>query len=256
MSANKKTALCVAIAAIISGCGGKSSETTVISQNNELPESVKVTGTVMKGLVNGAEISACVVSNKQITNSCFTSPIATDGTYSLLLPKNLMHFQLVPSSNSTMLDEALGKPINIPLDFKLRAGIDLSNNANLAQTVNITPLSDMAVQTVFTQGGMTTDSITKANQGVSVLYGFNNLTTKPINSNSSNILNATDEEKHLSLTLATISQMAKDKDSGCDIGTDGQRVNCVVNNFSNSLALDLVNGVIKYSDSGDRKSVV
>lgn len=92
----------------------------------------------------------------------------------------------------------------------------ICDNVQNGMSVNVTPLTEIAVDIAYGMNGkLTSSNISSANQKVSDAFKIDIITTKPLDP-TTDISTATQNQKDYTLILATISQMMKD--NTMDIG--------------------------------------
>jgi hypothetical protein len=224
----------LSIALLAAGCGGGGGSS---SSNGPDVATRSVSGTAAKGIIKGGLVQVFAL-DAQGTRG--TSPVATattgaDGTFSVAIPKDLLLFvvEVSATAGAVMADEATGKDIPMPANMVMRNIVTLAAGAE-SYTGAVTPLTEMAVKAAEkADGGLTAANIELAKAGVRKSLGFDPETVKPVNSNSGEAVNATEEQKTQALVLAAISKMAMDGALGC-VAAD---ISCVVKNVTEAATL-------------------
>jgi hypothetical protein len=230
----------LATALIAAGCGGGGSST---SDNTAQAGGTTVSGVAAKGLIHGGRVQLFAFDAK--TDKLVAAPVSTvktgaDGGYSADIGNATGAFliQVDAVEGTTMGDEATGEELPMPTTLKLRSAFEFDTTAGKAVAAHVSPFTEMIVITAENApGGLTKANREKAKAAISVLLGFDPTKVKPVASNSDNAANATEEEKIQSLSLATLSKLAKDNAFGC-IGAPAEKIACVVNRFTTSATLN------------------
>jgi len=228
-SALRLTALSLALVA--AGCGGGSSG----SDNGAGTRSIS--STAAKGAIKGGlvQLFALDAQGQRSATPSATATTASDGSFTVALPKNLLMFIIEVSAapGAVIADEATGQDIPVPTNLVLRNVVTLADGAD-SYTGSVTPLTELTVRTAEkASGGLNAANIASAKEGVRKLFGFDPETVTPINANSADVTNASDTQKIQALILAAISQMSKDGVLGCAAAD----IKCVVDKVASAGSL-------------------
>lgn len=208
----------LSMALLAAGCGGGGSDGPTSSGSSNLTvQGTAAKGIIKKGTVKVFEIGA---DGKPGASPVATGTTADDGTYSVAIPKNVLNFIVEVSAGpgATMMDEIKGE-IAVPDGLKLRNVVALTQAPDGPYTGHVSPLTELTVKTAENAaGGLSTANIAHAKEAVRTVLGFDPEQVKPVNSNSTAALKASEQEKSQSLILAAVSQMAASGAAGCAPG--------------------------------------
>jgi hypothetical protein len=224
----------LSVALLAAGCGGGGDSS---SSNDSGVTTRSVSGTAAKGIIKGGlvQVYALDAQGKKGASPVATATTGTDGTFTVSLPKDLLTFvvEVSATAGAVIADEATGRDIPVPVGMVLRNIVTLAVGAE-SYTGAVTPLTELAVKTAEkATGGLTAANIALAKAGVRKLFGFDPETVKPVNANSPDAANATEEQKIQALVLAAISKMAKDGVLGCAAAD----IKCVVDKVADAGSL-------------------
>jgi hypothetical protein len=188
------------------GCGGGSGATTPVAGNGTM------SGTAVKGPVNGATITAYGISNGVMGTQVASGTTDAQGNYQISIGTYAGPVML-QLSGGTFIDEATGAPMSMSPGDVMTAVIPSVTSGETITNIMVTPLTSMAQAMAGNMaGGMTGANITAANTSVGTYFMVSDiLHTQPMNplvTNSGNT--ATLDMKNYGMSLAAISQSAKD----------------------------------------------
>lgn len=195
----------VALAAILSACGGGGDSTTASAST-----STTITGHAIKGPVSGATITAYSLAGGAAGAQLGQGTTAGDGSYSMTVPMTSGPMML-RVTGGTYIDESTGSPTTMSSTQGMTAVLSAVTGG--MGEVQITPLTSMA-QTMAAgmPGGMSGANIDAANTAVGGYFMVPDiLHTMPMNPLSAGA-SATASQAMLNygMTLAAMSQYAKD----------------------------------------------
>ncbi len=260
----RTTALMLLASFLLVSCGGGGGGTT---SGNSAPgaNEVIISGRAAKGTILNATVRATQIINGQLGGTSKDVTLGSNGDFSVSMPKGLVHLQVIPNTNSTTQDEAIGVAVALPPEFRFRAAADLTDLTATAVSINITPFSEIGVALTEKSGGLTAANINKANSGIANILGFDHLGTTPIQSNDTvGLTSATVSEKKLSVLNAAVSNMAATDALSCGVqATYGQTINCTVAKLAEQFqmnnaatVLPLATGVIQSTTANSTPMVL
>lgn len=221
----------LSIALLAAGCGGGGGGGN--SSGGSTAASTSVSGTAAKGIIKGGLVQVFAIDAQGVkgTTPVATGTTASDGTFTVSVPKSVLSFvvEVSATTGTVMADEATGRDLPMPTDLKLRNVVALSE-ATDSYTGAVSPLTEMAVKVAESAGSLTPANIQQAKAEMVGRFGFDPEAVKPVNMNSAEAANATDEQKKQALILAGISRMARDGDTS--LGCAAQDLACVVTKVS------------------------
>src|SRR5450830_1059581 len=234
-------------AALLAACGGGGSSGGPAPGAPDVPVAPvaqrSVNGVAAKGIVKKARVQLFALDAQGNKGSAPLASTVTgdDGSYSVKIATTVLNFviEVDAASGASMADEASGQDVEFPAGLKLRTLVQLAAADETAVTSHVSPLTEMVARTAErASGGLSAANIAQAKTGVIAALGFDPEKTRPVNSNSAAAASATPEERMQSLTLAAISTLAQDKQLGCAQAAISARIACVVQNVSQSAALN------------------
>ena len=191
------------VLSIITACGGGGGATTQGS----------ISGTVTKGPLSNATVTAYAINNGQRGTQISTATTAANGSFTMTMGSYAGPVMLQVSGGS-YTDEANGTPMTMaPGDVMTAVMPNIAAGAAISG-IQVTPVTAMA-QTMAQHmtGGMTDANITAANTGMGNYFTVSDiLHTQPINPlipGSGTAVGITQDMKNYGLTLAAMSQSAK-----------------------------------------------
>lgn len=214
-----KSMVAVAMAALITGCGGGGG-----SEAPQTPSSIAVEGLAVKGPMAKAKISfyKTTADGKQ---GDLLQETASDekGHYSVTLNGYsgvVLAVASVVPGQTTLYDEATGKTISPAAGFVLKASF--SAESGKAYSAQINPFTDLAtVAAMAKSGGLTIGNVEQANSDLATALNFNPLTLAPTFDADNKPTNSA------AGALAAVSQMALSGEFGCAVGDQAAKISCV-----------------------------
>lgn len=188
------------------GCGGGSGsgdgETSSVSG--------VITGTAVKGPVNGATVTAFAISNGMMGAQIGTGTTDAQGNFYVSIGAYSGPVML-QMSGGTYTDEATGASMTMQSGDVMTSVMPQANAGAVMSGVQITPLTSMAqARAQSMSGGMTPANIAAANTAMGNYFSVNNiLYTHPMNPLTPGSGNgATQEMRNYGIVLAAMSQYA------------------------------------------------
>lgn len=177
--------------------GGDSADSTVIA------------GVASKGPLNMASIRVHAVNTNGSIGSLLGSTTTDEqGNYSVTISSHTGPV-VISASGGTYIDEATGQTSTIPAEAPLRAAVVLAGAGS--SQVAVTAMTELAVRLAAAAvGGFSATNIAEANDNVSRQFGFNVVTTQPVEPTASAIAGAGGASANYTCALATLSQQAHD----------------------------------------------
>jgi len=186
--------------------GGGSSATTPVASNGTM------SGTAVKGPVNGATITAYGITNGVMGAQLATGMTDAQGNYQISIGtySGPVMLQL---SGGAFIDEATGATMAMSPGDVMTAVISSVTSGETITNTMVTPLTSMAQAMAGNMsGGMTGANIAAANSSIGSYFMVNDiLHTQPMNPLVSGASGtATQDMKNYGMAIASISQSAKD----------------------------------------------
>jgi len=189
--------LAVLSVVVITACGGGGGSTTTASNSN----STVLDGIASKGPIANGTVSVYAVENGQKGKLLMTTTTGQDGSFTA----NLGSYSgpmMVEVTGGAYKDEATGNTVQMG-SMMLRTAL---NSASGTVTVAVTPITEMAVQSMGTT--MTSDAISAANSMMASKFSMTDIVhTKP-HDVSTTAEAGKDNETYYGLMLAAMSQMS------------------------------------------------
>lgn len=206
----------LAVAVLLSACGGGSSESSSVSQT--------VSGSVIKGPLNRAKVTAYKVKDDgHLGDKLGETVSGADGSYVLDFKdySGVVVVEATVTDSTLMYDEATGQNIKPATGFKLRAAVNSTGGTFTAQ---INPLSEVAVVAAEKKGSFNRANVEQANKDLRESVGFDPLTEKP------GFDDQGQPNNKAAVAMAAISKMAASDDlTACaSQTTQAAKVKCVV----------------------------
>jgi hypothetical protein len=194
---------------ILNGCGGGGG-----GSSDVLPVSSAgmISGTAVKGPVSGATVTAYGISSGMMGTQIATGTTGPKGNFSLSVGAYSGPVML-QMTGGTYIDEASGRTMSVSPGNVMTAVIPSVASGETMTGIQVTPLTSMAQTMAGSMtGGLTAANIAAANASLGSYFMVNDiLHTQPMNplvTGSSNT--ATQDMKNYGITIAAISQSAKD----------------------------------------------
>jgi hypothetical protein len=169
-------------------------------------------GTAVKGPVNGATITAYGITNGVMGTQVASGTTDSQGNFSITMGAYTGPVML-QMSGGTYVDEATGATMAMSSGDVMTAVISSVTSGETITNIMVTPLTSMAQAMAGNMlGGMTGANITAANSSIGSYFMVNDiLHTQPMNPLVSGASGtATQDMKNYGMTIAAISQSAKD----------------------------------------------
>ena len=196
---------------LLFGCGGSNNDTTPAINGGTTGTDGMISGTAVKGPINGGTVTAYSVSNGTMGAQLASGTTDSQGNFSISVG-NYTGPLLLQMSGGTYIDEATGTTTTmLPGDVMTAVMASLSTGTTVTG-VQMTPLTSMAqAMAQNMSGGMTEANINSANIAIGNYFMVNDiLYTQPMNplvSGSSNT--ATQDMKNYGMAIAAMTQYAK-----------------------------------------------
>lgn len=221
-----KIVAALAVAALITGCGGGSGNGSAVDtpQNTSL----SIQGDAIKGPMAQAKISLYKTTADGKQGDLLQETTSdNNGHYSVTLNGYsgiVIAVASVVSGKTTMYDEATGQTISPTAGFTLRASFPVESGKTYSAQIN--PFTDLATAAAMAKsGGLTTINVEQANSDLAAALTFNPLTTTPT-------FNAGKPTNSAAAVLVAVSQMALSGELGCTTGDQAAKVACVTTTLS------------------------
>lgn len=224
-------------AGLLAGCGGGGGDggtTTPVDTG----ASVSLSGVAAKGLMANALVTAHAVNADGNVAAAALASATTDaaGKYSLSFTATkdqpyVIRVQAKDDGSTTHLDEVSGAAQALPAGFTMRALFVPNASGAITTSASVTPFSEMAVAAAeHASGGVTATNAAQAISTVTQLLGFNPTTVV-----ATSVANASGaDEQKLAVLLTAVSQLADSGALGCDSGSAGAKVQCVVQTLADA----------------------
>ncbi|MBA4422906.1 MAG: hypothetical protein C0390_07345 [Syntrophus sp. (in: bacteria)] len=198
--------LAIGSSLLLFGCGGGS------GSGDGATSSVDgvITGTAVKGPVNGATVTAFAISNGLMGAQIGTGTTNAQGNFTVSIGAYSGPIML-RMSGGTYTDEATGISMTMQPGDVMTSVMPQAVTGTVMSGVQITPLTSMAQARAQTMsGGMTPANIAAANTAMGNYFSVNNiLYTHPMNPlNPGSGSGATQEMRNYGIVLAAMSQYA------------------------------------------------
>jgi hypothetical protein len=206
------TLLAATSLSVLAACGGGGGGTGDGTVGGAFtPASGVVSGSVTKGPVNGARVSAYAISGGQMGAQVGTASTDANGNFSINIGSHAGALMLQASGGS-YTDEATGAAMSMGVGDVMSAVMPGIVAGTTHAGVQVTPLTAMAQSMAsHMAGGMTDDHITAANAAMGSYFSVADiLHTPPMNplvTGSSS--GASQDARNYGMTLAAMSQYAK-----------------------------------------------
>ncbi len=191
---------------LLAGCGGGGGAGDVASGG-------VISGTAIKGPVSGATVTAFTM-NTNGTRGAQIGSGQTDGQGNFSIPVgNHSGTVMLQMMGGNYTDEATGSQMSMHSTDVMTCVIPHMPAGSIVSGIQITPLTSMAQSMAQNMsGGMNQTNMNTANNAVGMYFGINDiLTTHPMDPNANGSgATATQEMKNYGMTLAAMSQYAKD----------------------------------------------
>jgi len=199
------TGLALSLAACGGGGGGGGGTTP------PPPVTGTVSGTAVKGPVNGGTMTAYRLSNGAMGTEITHTTTGSDGSFSLSMGSYAGPVML-QMTGGTYTDEATGATMPMMAGDAMTAALPTMTAGQTLSGVQVTPLTAMAqVMAQHMAGGMTEANITAANTNVGKYFTvtdvLHNVPMNPLVSNSGG--SATQDQINYGMALAAMSQYAR-----------------------------------------------
>jgi hypothetical protein len=197
--------------ALLVGCGGGGGSDTVSSAGPVVGNGGTISGTVIKGPVSGATVTAYAINNGSMGGQLGSGQTDGQGNFSVGVGEYSGAVMLQMRGGSFM-DEATGTTMPMQQSDMMTAVIPSMSAGSAMSGIQMTPLTSMA-QTMAQNmtGGMTPANITAANNSVGYYFMVNDiLHTMPMNPLTQGAGAGADQNmKNYGMTMAAMSQYAK-----------------------------------------------
>ncbi|MDH5408384.1 MAG: hypothetical protein OEY00_07215 [Gammaproteobacteria bacterium] len=186
--------LCLVV--VITACGGSGDDTV----------STLLVGVASKGPMKSARVEVFPLTDAGEKGERFanTSTTDTNGRFSVDIGSYTGNV-LLEVSGGQYIDEASNSDVSNTVVFHAVISAEPGT-----VNVNVTPLSDIALQWAYAQGGLTTSNINSGNALVSSVFGIDIHLTEPADVLSNEASQQGQDEQAYGLALAGISQFAAD----------------------------------------------
>lgn len=231
---------------LLSACGGDGGGD---SSSSSSTNTTTATGVASKGPLSKARVTAYPVNAAGVVGTSKIAETVTDaaGNYSLALGNYVgcVDMLMTVTAETQMADEATGRPITPPSDYKLHAVtcVESASKANESVYAAITPFTNLAYTIATQKGGLSRANVDVANGFVFQLVGFAPVSTKPAPDGA-----GTETEKRYALFNAAISYLANTAPTTTDpvalkcftdAGADqAKKIQCATNQLATSVGSD------------------
>ena len=197
---------------LLFGCGGSSSSTAPAVNGGTTGANGMISGTAVKGPVDGGTVTAYAVSNGAMGTQLASGTTDAQGNYQISIGTYSGPVML-QMSGGTYIDEATGLTMTMSPGDVMTAIMPSIISGETITNIQVTPLTSMAQAMANNMaGGMTGANITAANTSVGNYFMVNDiLHTQPMNplvSGSSGT--ATQDMRNYGMAIAAMSQSATD----------------------------------------------
>ena len=198
-------------ASMLNACGGGGGGGGTTPPPPPPPVSGTISGTAVKGPVNGGTMTAYALSNGALGAKLASSTTNADGSFSLSMGSYAGPVML-QMTGGTYTDEATGATMPMLTGDAMTAVLPSMAAGQTLSGIQVTPLTAMA-QTMaqHLSGGMTDANITAANANVGKYFMvtdvLRNVPMNPLTSGSGNA--ATQDQINYGMALAAMSQYAQ-----------------------------------------------
>jgi hypothetical protein len=201
-------AVATTIVLVLAGCGGGGSGLS--GGGSPPPAQGVITGTVVKGPVSGASVTAYAISNGTMGARIASATTDAQGAFRLATGSHAGPVML-QASGGTYMDEAIGASMPMMAGDVMNAMLTSTTAGATVSGIHVTPLTSMA-QTMAQHmaGGMSDANITSANGAVGSYFMVNDiLHTQPMNPLTSGSGSAaTQDTMNYGMAIAAMSQSA------------------------------------------------
>lgn len=205
-------AVATTIVLALAGCGGGGGGSGLSGGGTPPPVEGVITGTVVKGPVNTATITAYDISNGSVGSQVATGTTDAQGAFRLTVGSHTGPFML-QASGGTYTDEASGSSMPMLSGDVMSAMLTSMTAGATVSGVQVTPLTSMAqAMSQHMSGGMSDANITSANGTVGSYFMVSDiLHNVPINplTSGSGTSGANQDSINYGMTLAAMSQYAQ-----------------------------------------------
>ncbi|MEZ5652783.1 MAG: hypothetical protein R3E87_19780 [Burkholderiaceae bacterium] len=239
------TTLC-ALIGVASGCGGGGSSAQLgdpavspDSSSNAGTKETVVSGLVAKGTIAGGSVVATLLVDGQPDGESRTATVASNGAYSISMPRGLILLQLDVNGGASTNDEATGASIPLPRAFTLRSLVD-TTHAQDDQPVraHITAYSELIAVLAGRSGPLDSSNVAVARAAVSYWLGVDPISTTPVQLSELDLGTSSVAEQRLSVMNAALSNIAASDAFQCATGTDyGQQIACTVSRLAEQVEI-------------------
>lgn len=251
----------LASAGLLAACGGGGDGGTDTPSTPTNSTSTTLSGVASKGPLKKALVKAYAVDANGTVGTTVLAQARTsetDGSYTLDLGSYTGAVQLVVEvvpGETVSKDEATGRDVSLPSDFKLRAttvvSAPSSGNTQI-QNASITPFTELATKIAEDSGGLTPTNIAGGAQVVFNLIGVDPVATQPLDATVTPSATATADQKRYALWNAAVSQLATSTPTTTDsatldcftaAGSDaGKRIQCASQQIAKAVVVDKSGG--------------
>ncbi|MGC1453565.1 MAG: hypothetical protein WA946_00035 [Nitrospirota bacterium] len=197
---------------LLFGCGGSSSSTAPAVNGGTTGANGMVSGTAVKGPVDGGTVTAYAVSNGAMGTQLASGTTDAQGNFSMSVGTYSGPVML-QMSGGTYIDEATGLTMTMSPGDVMTAIVPSIISGETITNIQVTPLTSMAQAMANNMaGGMTGANITAANSSIGSYFMVNDiLHTQPMNPLVSGASGtATQDMRNYGMAIAAISQSATD----------------------------------------------
>ncbi len=192
---------------LLAGCGGGGGGAAATPATS----SGSISGTAIKGPVNGGTVTAYAVSNGAMGSQLSTATTDSQGNFQISIG-TYSGSVMLQLSGGTYADEASGATMSMSTGDVMTAVIPSVMSGGVVSNIRLTPLTAMAQAMASTMaGGMSDTNSAAANTAVGNFFMVNDiLHTMPMNPLSSGSgASATQDMKNCGMAIAAMSQLAK-----------------------------------------------
>jgi hypothetical protein len=203
-------AISIAFAAVMAGCGGGGGGAPGVSPSPGEPAATTIAGSVVKGPVSGATVTAYSVAGGMMGAALISTTTDAQGSFAMPMPGDAGPIML-RVTGGTYTDEATGAKVTFAPGQMMTAV--LSSLASGTASVQVTPLTAMAqAMAAGMPGGMTGANVDAANAAVGAYFMAGDIVhTRPVNPLvGGSGAGATAAMANYGMALAAMAQYAKD----------------------------------------------
>ena len=197
----------------LAGCGGGGGGSGLSGGGTPPPVQGVITGTVVKGPVSSASVTAYAINNGTMGARIASATTDSQGAFRLAMGAHAGPVMLQASGGS-YIDEAGGISMPMMSGDVLSAMLTSMTAGATVSGVQMTPLTSMAqAMAQHMSGGMSDANMASANSAVGSYFMVNDiLHTRPMNPLASGSGNAaTQDEMNYGMAIAAMSQFAHDQ---------------------------------------------